>query len=165
MLICTPWKRIILVCVCGWYQIRWNERKYWFDVERIEQTSWFGRTNIIPWSCVLEMHSKAMRNKLKYCGQLQNHVRIQNFRRSNEQITMLGKTEYLFVVLRHGRPCQEMCGTLLRVGPQDDSAAVESINPMPWRPSLQRRRNDIRWRIVESLLSNRSEMFVFGTYW
>ena len=35
--------------------------------------------------------------------QLQNHVRIQNFCRNNRKITMLGKSEYLFVVLWHGR--------------------------------------------------------------
>ena len=29
------------------------------------------------------------------------------------KITMLGKSECLFVVLLHGRSCQEMCGTIL----------------------------------------------------
>ena len=37
-----------------------------------------------------------------YCGQLQYHVRIATFRRSNRQITMLGKASYFFLVLRHG---------------------------------------------------------------
>ena len=36
---------------------------------------------------------------------------------------------------------------------------------MPWRPSLQRRRIEIRGRIVKSMLSNSSEMFFLGTYW
>ena len=28
MLIRTPWKRIILICVCGWHQTGWKETKY-----------------------------------------------------------------------------------------------------------------------------------------
>ena len=32
---------------------------------------------------------------------------------ATEKITKLGKTEYFFVVLRYGRSCQEMCGTIL----------------------------------------------------
>ena len=67
----------------------------------------------------------------------QNHVWIQDFRRSNRKITMLGKSEYLFVV---GRSCQEMCGAILWVDEQNDSTTLQSINSMPWRPSFQRRR-------------------------
>ena len=33
--------------------------------------------------CILRMHSKTMPHKQRYCGQLQNHVRIQNFRGRN----------------------------------------------------------------------------------
>ena len=80
MSLCTSWKRIFLICVCGWHKIGWKETKSWSDVESTQQRSGFGRTNIFPWSCVLEMHSKTMRNKQKYCGQLQNHVWIANFR-------------------------------------------------------------------------------------
>ena len=32
-------------------------------------------------------------------------------------------------------------------------------------PPLQRRRNEICWRIVKSMLSNCSEMFILGTHW
>ena len=35
------------------------------------------------------------------------------FRRSNRETTMLGKYEYLFVVIWYGRSCQEMSGTIL----------------------------------------------------
>ena len=48
------------------------------DVESTQQRSRFGRTNIFLRSCILGLHSK-MRNKQRYCGQLQNHVRIANF--------------------------------------------------------------------------------------
>ena len=88
-----------------------------------------------------------------------------NFRRNNWKITMLGKSEYLFVVPWHGRSCQEMCGTILWVGEQDDTKTQHGINSMLWRPSFQRRRIEIRGRIVKSMLSNCSEMLVLDTYW
>ena len=43
------WKRIILVCVCGWHKIGWMEKKNSFDVESSQQRSRFGRTNNFPW--------------------------------------------------------------------------------------------------------------------
>ena len=111
------------------------------------------------------MYSKTMLNKQRYCWQLQKHVWIQNFRRSNWKITMFGKSEYLLVVLWHGRSCQEMCWTILWVGEQDDSTTLQSMNPMHWWPSFQRRRIEIRGRIVKSIISNCSEMLLLGTYW
>ena len=33
VLVRTPWKRVILICVCGWHQIGWKETKHWSDVE------------------------------------------------------------------------------------------------------------------------------------
>ena len=63
MLIRTPWKRIILICVRAWHQIGWKERKYQSHVKSNRQRSRFGRTNIIPWSCLLWMYSKTLRNK------------------------------------------------------------------------------------------------------
>ena len=79
--------------------------------------------------------------------------------------TMLGKSAYFFMVLRYGGSCQEMCGTKLRVGEQNDSTTLQSINSMHWRPSFQRRRIEIRGRIVKSMLLICSEMHVLDTYW
>ena len=95
--------RDFFFCVCGWHQIGWKETKYQSDVESTEQRSWFERTNIIPWPCIPGMYSKTKWNKQRYCWQLQNHVWVQNFRRSNRKITMLGKSEHLFMVLWHGK--------------------------------------------------------------
>ena len=111
------------------------------------------------------MYSKTVWNKQRYCRQFQNHVRILNFRRSNWKITMLGKSSSFFVVLRYGRSCQEMCGTILWVGKQDDSTTLQSINSMHWWRSIQIRRIEIRGRIVKRMLSNCSEMLVLCTYW
>ena len=33
MSLCSSWKRIILICVCGWHKIGWKETKSWSDVE------------------------------------------------------------------------------------------------------------------------------------
>ena len=95
----------------------------------------------------------------------QNHARIQNVRRSSWKISMLGKSEYLFVVQWHGRSCQEMCGAILWVSEQDDSTTPQSIDSMYRWPSLQRRRNEICWRIVTFMLSNCSNMLIFSKNW
>ena len=165
MLIRTPWKRVVLICGCGWHQIGWKETRHWSDVESTKQRSWFRGTNIIPWSCIPGVHSKTMWNKQRYCGQLHNHVWIQNLRRSNWKITMHGKSEYFFEVIWHGGSCQEMCGTILWVSKQDDSTTLQSINSMPWLPSFQRRRIEICRILVKSMLSKCSEMLFLGTCW
>ena len=64
-------------------KIVWKETKHWSDVESTQQRSWFGKTNIFPWSCTSGMYSKTMWNKQRYCGQPQNYVRIANFRGEN----------------------------------------------------------------------------------
>ena len=97
------------------------------------------------------MYSRTMWNKQRFCWQLQNHVWIQNFRRMNWKINMLGKSAYFYVVDWHGRSCQEMCGTILWVGEQDDSTTAQSTNSMPWRPPFQGRRTEIRGRLVKIL--------------
>ena len=42
---------------------------------------------------------RTMRNKQRYCGQLQNHVRIANFSGESREITIPSKSSYLFMVL------------------------------------------------------------------
>ena len=96
MLIRTPWKRVVLICVCGWHQIGWKETKHWSDVESTQQGSWFGRTNIFPWSCIPGVYSKTMWDEHRYCWQLKNHAWITNFRGWNWKFTILGKSSNLF---------------------------------------------------------------------
>ena len=134
-------KGVVLICVCKWHQIGWKETKHWSDVESTQERSWIGRTNI----CILGMYSKTMWNKQRYCWQLQHHVWIQNFRRSNRKIAMFGQSSSFFMILRYGRSCQEMRGTMLWVGKQNDSTTPQSINSMRWWPSFQRRRNWNPW--------------------
>ena len=79
----------------------------------------FGRTNIFLGSCILGLHSKTMPNKHRYCGQLQNHVRIENFHGESRETSIPSKSSYLFMVLWHGLSCKEVCGTILWVSQQD----------------------------------------------
>ena len=51
--------------------------------------------------------------KQRYCGQLQNHVRIANFRGESREIAIPSKSSYFFMVLLYGWSCKEMCGTIL----------------------------------------------------
>ena len=125
-----------LICVWVRFKTGWEETQHWPNVESICGRSRFGRTNIFLWPRLFGLHSTRMRNKQRYCWQLQNHVWIQNFSRSNWKITMLGKSEYLFIVLWYGRSCKEMCGAILRAGEQNDTATVHSYNSMRWCPSL-----------------------------
>ena len=54
-----------------------------------QQRSRLGRTNIFPGSLKLGMHSTTVPKKQRYCGQLQNHVRIVNFSGENRKTSIL----------------------------------------------------------------------------
>ena len=109
---------------------------------------------------------KRMLNKQGYCGQLQEHVWIQNlcwsFRKATKYRTL--DTNHFVMVLWHGRSCKETRGKILRTGNQNNPTVIQSRNAMHWRPPIQGRRNGICWRIVKSLLTDCSEMIVFGPY-
>ena len=49
---------------------------------------------------------------------------------ATEKLRCSEKSVYFFVVLRYGRSCQEMCGTILRVGTQDHSTTLRSVYSM-----------------------------------
>ena len=62
------------------------------EVDLGEPTSFLG-------SCILGLHSTKMPNKQRYGGQLQNHVRIANFRGVTRKTTIPSKSLYFFMVL------------------------------------------------------------------
>ena len=79
-------------------------------MESTQQRSRFGRTNIFPGSRILGMHSKKMPNKQRYCGQLQNHVRIANFRGRRREITIpqnLRISSWSYDMAGHAKKCVE----------------------------------------------------------
>ena len=134
MSLCSSWKRVILISVCGWHKIGWKETKSWSDVESTRQRSRFGRTNIFLGSCILGMHSTSMWSKPKYCWQLQNHVRIANFRGRSREITIPSKSSYFYMVLWHGWSCEEVCGTILWVTQQVYTTLQSIFSMHRWPP-------------------------------
>ena len=104
----TEKKGTILVCVCG------RHKKLAGKKQNINPIWIILMTKKLIWEIQhlsLIMYTWAalkMWNKQRYCGQLQNHVWIQNFSRSNWKTTMLGKSADLFMVLWHGKSCQIM---------------------------------------------------------
>ena len=58
-----------------------------------------------------------------------------------------------------------MCGAILWVGKKNGSTTLQSNYSMHRWPSLQRRRIEIRGRIVKSMLSDCPKMLILGTYW
>ena len=69
------------------------------------------------------------------------------------------------MVLWHGRSCEELCGAVLWYSQQDDSNTQQSIFSMYRWPSFWRGSNETCGRIVQSMLSNCSEMIIFDTNW
>ena len=79
-------------------------------METTQQRSRFGRTNIFLGSCILGLHSTIMRNKQRYCGQLQNLVRIASFRGRSREITIPSKSSFFFMfydMVGHTKKCVE----------------------------------------------------------
>ena len=147
MLIRTPLKRVILICVCGRHKTGWEETKHWPNVESTDDTSWFGWTNIISWPRLFGLHATSVWNKRRHCRQSQNYVWIQDLRRSKRKATLFRDTwcKHLYMVLRYGRSCKEMCRAILQAGWQNKSAIIQSRNSMHWRPSFQKKKNWNPW--------------------
>ena len=82
-----------------------------------------------------------------------------------EKLSYSEKSESLFIVLWHGRSCQEMWQTILWVGTQDDSSTLQSFYSMRWWSSSQRRRTEILGTIVKSMHSNCFAILKLDTYW
>ena len=91
-------------------KIVWKETEHCSDVESTKQRRWFWRANIFPRSCIPGLHSKTMWNKQRYCWQQQNHVWIQNFRRSNWKIPCSGNlciSSWSYDMEGHAKKCVE----------------------------------------------------------
>ena len=141
MSLCTSWKRIILICVCGWHQIGWKETKSWSDVETINKEVDLGEP------------TSFLDHVFLGCTQRQSEISkdiVDNYKTMFESRISAGATEKL--------PCSEN----LRIS---SWSTLQSIYSMHRWPPLQRGRNKICWRIVKYMLSNCSEMLIFGKNW
>ena len=110
MLICQPRKRTMLVCVCGRYKIGWKKTEHQSNMENAYERRWFGSTNIIPWPCVVRI----LWTISKVCLNLGFLLVLWKI----TEAKALGKWDkhYLFMVLWHGRSCEEMHGKMLWTG-------------------------------------------------
>ena len=81
------------------------------------------------------------------------------FHKSIGKTTKRGNIRDFHVVLRHGRSCPKVCGTLLWCGEQKQLSSCTKY------PLLVLKRIEIRGRIVGRMLSDCPEMLVFGTHW
>ena len=125
-------------------------------MENSHKRRWFGRTNIIPRPCLFGLHTKRMSDKHGYCGKLQMYVRIKDFCWGYRKIgwnKAAGETwcwNDIFMVRRHGRSCEEMCGKILRTYEKTTEQLYKSRNTVPGWLSIYRRRKWISWRVVHS---------------
>ena len=170
MFICQPSKRTILICERGRYQDGRQNRKHETDEENSDERRWFGRTILILRLRKFGFYSKRVYNKYLHCDKLQGYVRSQDFCWSRGKTTYKSIMEtwcrnHIFLVLRHGRSCKEMCGQILRTCEQNYSTITLSRNTMHGWPSIQRRGKWASRRIVYSLLTNKPQKTVFGSYW
>ena len=163
MLIRTPWKKVTLVCVCGWHQNGWKEKinPMWKvlnkEVDLGKPTSFFDHVYLGCTQRQCEMSKdiadnyRTMFESRISAGATVKFPYSENFPIYSWSYDMEGYAK--------------KCGMILWVGKQDDSTTLQSIYSMHWWSSFQRRRNKIRGRLVKSVLSNCSEMLIFGTYW
>ena len=102
----------ILVCVCGWHKIGWNETKHWSDVESTKQKLIWENQHLSSimktWDAPKDnaKHAKILLTITEPCSN-------REFQRVNREITIPSKSSYFFMVLWHGWSCKEMRGTLL----------------------------------------------------
>ena len=123
----------------------------------------FGRTNIFHGSWKLWMRSTTMPNKQRYCGQLQNHVWISNFRGESGEITT--QNFRIFHGLMRRRVMQRNVWSDIVSKPTSlhNNSTKYVLHASMTTTSM--RKNEICWRIVTSMLSNWSEIFILGTNW
>ena len=105
------------------------------------------------------MYSKTMWNKQRYCWQLQNHVRIANFSGESREITIPSKSSYFIMVF--------MIWLVMQQNVWDDRCELANKTTQQLYKVSTPCIDDHHFKEegVTSMLSNCSEMLIFGTYW
>ena len=127
MSFCTSWKGLFLSVYVDEIKLAGKKQKLFRCGNYSSEKSIWENQHLSLDHVYLEMHSKAMWNKQRYCGQLQNHVWIANFCGWIRKITIPSKYSYFFMVVWHGWSCKEVCGTILWVGEQDDNNSTKYL--------------------------------------
>ena len=80
MSLCTLWKRIVLICVCGWHKIGWKETQDWSDVEKYSIKKSICENQHL--SLVMKTWDvNTMWNKHRCCGKLLSRVWVVKWRK------------------------------------------------------------------------------------
>ena len=160
MFICQPSKKTILIRVCGRYQTGMQDRK---TQNRLGQFSW----KTLTWS-----FRENLMQKQYLLGPMTRKVTRRNVRKdiADEKNESVGGLVYSLLT-----NCSEMSvfgsywETWYFAVCEQACACFNKMDKILWHmhrwPPLQRRRNEICWRIVTSMLSNFSEMLILGTKW
>ena len=156
MSLCTLWKRIILICVCGWHKIGWKKQNLdpmWKllnkEVDLGELTSFLDHVYLGCTQRQCKISKDIVDNyRTMFESRISAGVR---------EVIFPSRSSYFFMVLWHGWSCKEVCGTILWVGKQDDTTTLQSMYSMHWWPPLQRWKTEICWRIVTGMLSDCSK--------
>ena len=132
MSLCTSWKKIILICVCGWHKIGWKETKSWSDVVCAQSRSRFGRTHL-SWIMCIGAALNDNVNKWRCGHRTMFESRIfageQKKFHSRKISVFLHGFVMLFVMQRNVELANKT------------TQQLQSTHPMHWWPSHQRRRN------------------------
>ena len=136
------------------------------DVENYSTKKSIWENHHLPGSCILGMLSKTMWNKQGYCGQLQNHVWIANFRAGRtEKLPYSENFRISFMVLMIWKVMQRnVWSDIVSWQTRRHNNSTKYLLHASMTTTLKMR-NEICWRIVTSMLPNRSEMLILGTYW
>ena len=143
MLIRTPWKGLLFIEYVGRHENWLENNNILIRCGKYIIINFIWENQHHPLIMFTWMYSKRMWNKQRYCGTIPEHVRIQNFRRSYRKNYQARKNWTFLRGPTIWRSCKEMRGTVMRVGWQNYSTTLQSINSTSRWPSIRRRRNEI----------------------
>ena len=158
-------KGIILICVRGRCKTGWKETKHWSNVESTDETSRFGRTNIISWPRLLGCTPRECETSKDI---------VDNYKNMFESRTSAGATEKLLGLEKldanistcsydlegHAKKCVERyCDLANKTNQRKYEVSTPGLDDREFKEE------GICGIIVKSVLSNRPDTIVFGTHW
>ena len=162
MSLCSSWRRIILVCVCGWHKLAGKKQNINPMWKLLNKEVDFGA----PTSSLDHVYLGCTQRQCEISNDIVDNYRTMfESRISAVRAEKLPFSENLRIssfscdMEGHAKKCVDLSW----VSKQDDSTALQSIHSMHRWPPLQGRRSEFRGRIVKSVLSNCFKMFILGT--
>ena len=106
-----------------------------------------------------------MRNKQRYCWQIQNHVRIANSRGRSREITIPSKSSYFFMVLWHGRSRKKCVERYCELANKTTQQLYKVSTPCIDDHHFKEEEMKSVGELSKVCSQNCSEMLILGTYW